>query len=66
MEVERVYQVMEGSQEGRDGGEYQMLEEVGEGQTYEVPVSTIPAPAQPATQQVDEPMNTEYSGLQHQ
>ena len=45
-------------------GEYHLLGEGGEGLTYEVPIPTIPAPAQPATQQVTEPM--EYSTLQHQ
>ena len=47
-------------------GEYHLLGEVGEGEelTYEVPIPTIPAPAQPATQKVTEPM--EYSTLQHQ
>ena len=44
-------------------GEYHLLGEEGGGEelTYEVPISTIPAPA---TQQVTEPM--EYSTLQHQ
>jgi hypothetical protein len=69
---ERVYHVLEGPQEEEKGGgggeeeerEYHLLGEVGTGNTYEVPISTIPAPApaQPAAQQVDEPLNR----LQHQ
>ena len=52
--------------EEMEEGEYHLLGEEGEGEglTYEVPIPTIPAPAQPATQQVAEPM--EYSTLQHQ
>ena len=46
---ERVYHVLEGPQEERgenEEGEYYLL---GEGLTYEVPIPTIPAPAQPAS-----------------
>ena len=65
-----MYHVLEGPQEEErrenEEGEYSLLGEVegGEGLTYEVPIPTIPAPAQPAIQQVAEPM--EYSRLQHQ
>ena len=50
--------------EEQEEGEYHLLGEVGggEGQTYEVPIPTIPAPAHPATQQMTD---TEYSTLQH-
>ena len=72
---EGIYRVLEGPQEGDEGkGEggkdYEELEDHllevggGEGLTYDVPIPTIPAAAQPVTQQVTEPM--EYSTLQHQ
>ena len=53
-----------GDYEEMEEGEYYLLEEEGggEGLTYEVPIPTIPAPAQPATQQMTD---TEYSTLQH-
>ena len=68
---ERVYHVLEGPQEERgenEEGEYYLLGvEGGEGLTYEVPIPTIPAPAQPVTQQVAETIiDKEYSTLQHQ
>ena len=68
---ERVYHVLEGPQEERgenEEGEYYLLGEVEgeEGLTYEVPIPTIPAPVQPATQQVAETIDKEYSTLQHQ
>ena len=59
---EKVYHVLEGPQEEERGeneeGEYYLLGEEGGGEdlTYEVPIPTIPAPAQPATQQVAETM----------
>ena len=53
--AERVYHVLEGPQEEERGeNKHHLLGEVGGGEelTYEVPTPTIPAPAQPATQQV--------------
>ena len=63
-----MYHVLEGPQEKESGeneeGEYYLLGETGEEEelTYEVP---IPAPAQPASQQVAKSTDTEYSTLQH-
>ena len=65
----------QGEENGRGRGEtgnkeeaegvYDFLgEDGGDGPTYEVPISTIPTPAQPAIQQVAEPMHTENSTLQ--
>ena len=53
-----------GDYEEMEEGEYYLLGEEGggEGLTYEVPIPTIPAPVQPATQQM---ADTEYSTLQH-
>jgi hypothetical protein len=67
---ERVYHVLEGPQkEARGENEEEeeerkchLLGEVGTGNAYEVLTSTSTAPA---VQQVDEPLDTGYSRLQH-
>jgi hypothetical protein len=61
---ERVYHVLEGPQkEEEEERKYHLLGEVGTGNAYEVLTSTT-TPAQ-AAQQVDEPLDTGYSRLQH-
>jgi hypothetical protein len=47
---ERVYHVLEGLQEEEERGGGELARTVS---VYEVPISTTPAPAQPAAQQVD-------------